>query len=96
MVIPAKKFDIIKKVGNHYVSEFTNGEHFVVIDVLNGDDTAVVLKPDGTLGTLCYPEEYEVVTTADELLNKLHDESVKLTINLDEFKPRTKFFDNKK
>jgi hypothetical protein len=71
--MPAKKGYIIKKIDSHYVSEIDNGEHFVVLDVYNGDDTAVVLKKDGTIGTLCFPEEYEVVGTIDGLLKIFND-----------------------
>lgn len=67
--IPAKVGDIIKKVGSHYYSELQDGEHFVVLDVFSGDDTAVVLGKDGKLKTLCFPEEYEVVGTVEELMN---------------------------
>ena len=67
--IPAKVGDIIKKVESHYYSEVQDGEHLVVLDVYSGDDTAVVLGKDGRLKTLCFPEEYEVVGTVEEIVN---------------------------
>jgi hypothetical protein len=68
-MIPAKKGDIVKKIDSHYKNEISTGEHFVVLDVYNGDDTAVVLLPNGELGHLCFPEEYEVVDTVDDKIN---------------------------
>ena len=73
MIMPAKKGYIVKKIDSHYASEIETGEHFVVLDVFNGDDTAVVLKKDGTIGTLCFPEEYEVVGTVGGLLKIFND-----------------------
>lgn len=68
--IPAKVGDVIKKVPSGYLSEVKDGDHFVVLDVYDGDDTAVVLGRDGKLYTIVYPEEYEVVGTVRELLDK--------------------------
>ncbi|WP_144509887.1 hypothetical protein [Bacillus sp. FJAT-22090] len=70
--IPAKKNDIIKKVESHYYSELENGEHFVVLDVFNGDNTAIVLGKDGELKSLSYPEEYEVVGRTRDLVDEMH------------------------
>lgn len=72
--IPAQVGDVIKKVGDHYASEVENGDHFVVLNVFSGDDTAVVLGRDGKLTTIVYPEEYEVVGKAQDLVDEMYNE----------------------
>jgi hypothetical protein len=71
-MIPAKKGDIVKKIDSHYKNEIPNGQHFVVLDVYNGDDTAIVLLPNGELGILCFPEEYEVVGKVVNMLQRFN------------------------
>lgn len=71
--IPAQAGDVIKKVPSYYASPVVNGEHFVVLDVFNGDNTAVVLGRDGKLTTIVYPEEYEVVGKVQDLINEMHE-----------------------
>lgn len=73
--IPAKKDDIIKKVPSGYLSKVKDGDHFVVLDVYDGDSTAVVLGRDGKLYTIVYPEEYEVVGTVAEFIGKKDNRS---------------------
>lgn len=73
--IPAQVGDVIKKVESYYASDLVDGEHFVVLDVLNGDDTAVVLGRDGKLKTLACPEEYEVVGKAQDLVDEMYAKS---------------------
>lgn len=75
--IAAQVGDVIKKVESHYTSDVEDGEHFVVLDVFNGDDTAVVLGRDGKLKTLVYPEEYEVVGRVQDLVDELYREIYK-------------------
>lgn len=70
--IPAKVGDVIKKVESYYASDVVDGEHFVVLDVLNGDNTAIVLDKDGKLKSLCYPEEYKVVGRAQNLVDEMY------------------------
>lgn len=77
-LIAAQVGDVIKKVPSHYMSDLVDGEHFVVLDVFNGDDTAVVLGRDGKLKTLAFPEEYEVAGKAQDLVDEMHDRSKKL------------------
>lgn len=71
--IPAKVGDVIKKMSSYYASDLADGEHFVVLDVFSGDDTAVVLGRDGKLKTLSYPEEYEVAGVAQNLVDEMYD-----------------------
>lgn len=73
--IPAGVGDIVKKVASHYASDLVDGEHFVVLDVFSGDDTAVVLGRDGKLKTLSYPEEYEVVDSVQNMIDKMSEDS---------------------
>lgn len=65
--ISAKVGDIIEVIPSHYETEFKVGDRYIVIGVFSGDSTAVVMKKDGKIGTLCFPEEYIVVDTADNL-----------------------------
>lgn len=81
--IPAMAGDVIKKVESHYYSEIQNGEHFVVLDVLNGDSTAIVLDKNGKLTSLSYPEEYEVIGKAQDLVNEMHSEMKKSSKELE-------------
>lgn len=83
--IAAQVGDVIKKVESHYASDVEDGECFVVLDVFNGDDTAVVLGRDGKLKTLVYPEEYEVVSKAQDLVDEMY---AKMKKNSDEFNAR--------
>lgn len=81
--IPAKVGDVIKKVESHYYSKVTDGDHFVVLDVLNGDNTAIVLDKNGKLVSLCYPEEYEVVGRAQDLVDKKNSDARKRSLEGD-------------
>lgn len=81
--IPAKVGDVIKKVESHYYSEIQNGEHFVVLDVLNGDSTAIVLDRDGKLTSLSFPEEYEVICKAQDLVNEMYSDMRKSSEELE-------------
>lgn len=65
--IPAKIGDIIEVIPSHYATQFKVGDRYIVIGVFSGDNTAVVMKKNGKIGTLCFPEEYIVVDTADNL-----------------------------
>jgi hypothetical protein len=69
-MIPAKIGDIVKKIDSHYKNEITNGQRFVVLDVDNVDDTAIVSLPSGELGILCFPEEYEVVGKLGNMIQR--------------------------
>ena len=71
---PAKKGDIIRKIPSRYISEteIQDGDHYVVLDVFNRDNTAIVLGRDGKLNFLTFPEEYEVVGDAQELVNECY------------------------
>ena len=73
---PAKKYEVIRKTKSAYVGLVEDGHHFVVVDVLN-DDTAVVVGLDGSLKYLCYPEEYVVVTSAQELVDAENEKTHK-------------------
>lgn len=75
--IPAKVGDVIKKVPSEYQSDVKDGDHFVVLDVYDGDDTAVVLGADGKLYTLVYPEEYEVVGTTIDFIKRGNKDELK-------------------
>lgn len=82
MCKPAKKGDVIEVIESHYVCEFKVGERFVALDVFNGDDTAVVMDKDGKIGTLCFPEEYNVVDTAENLVKQwIEENTVKVPDN---------------
>lgn len=70
--IAAQIGDVIKKVPSHYTSDLVDDEHFVVLDVFNGDDTALVLGRDGKLKTLVFPEEYEVIGRAQDLVDEMY------------------------
>jgi len=76
MYKPAKKGDIIEVIESHYVCEYKVGERFVALDVFNGDDTAVVMDKDGKIGTLCFPEEYIVVDTAENLVKQWAEQNI--------------------
>ena len=73
---PAKKYDIIRKTRSVFVGLVEDGHHFVVVDVLD-DYTAVVVGLDGSLKYLVYPEEYEVVGTAEELVRQSNEQTHK-------------------
>lgn len=63
---PAKQFDIVEVIESPYQNDCKIGERFVALDVFNGDDTVISMRPDGTLVSLCFPEDYVVIGNVDE------------------------------
>lgn len=61
----AVKFDIVEVIPSPYENGCNVGEKFVVLDVLD-DGTIMTMDKDGSLISLCYPEDYEVVSNVDE------------------------------
>lgn len=74
---PAKKFDIVEVTESPYDNGCKIGERFVVLDVLNGDDTVISMKPDGSRVSLCYPEDYKVVSSVEEFNRKWKEEHLR-------------------
>lgn len=67
--------DIVEKIEYaNYQSNLKVGDQFVVIDVYNGDWTAVVMTNEGKIETLCFPEEYKVVGTVAEKVAEFYGE----------------------
>jgi hypothetical protein len=77
--------DIVEVLKSHYYCEEDIGSKHVVVDVLNGDSTAMIINSKGELVSLAFPEEYEVVGTVRELLKKSDENSIKMEINLNDF-----------
>jgi len=75
--IPAKKGDVIEVIDSHYANSFKVGDRYVVIDTFNGDDTAIVMKTNGEIGTLCFPEEYAVIDSGANIYEKWFEKTVK-------------------
>jgi len=74
---PAKPNDIIEVIAYpHYECRQKEGERFVVLDVFNGDGTALIMDKDGRIDDLAYPEQYKVVESADSLVNKWRQKNI--------------------
>lgn len=72
----AKKGDIIEVIESHYMCKYKVGERFVALDVFNGDDTAVIMDKDGEIGTLCFPEEYIVIDSSENLVKQWAEQNI--------------------
>lgn len=66
---PAKQFDIVEVTEGPYKNDCKVGERFVALEVLSGDYTVISMKSDGNWISLCYPEEYVVVSNVEEFNN---------------------------
>lgn len=64
----AEPGDIIMKTGTHYASSVPNGNHYVVIEVLD-DASAIILDIDGELKSLAHPEEYKIIEKLQDKLD---------------------------
>lgn len=70
--LPAVAGDIIEVIESHYACSCEVGERYIVLGVMD-DDTAFVLHPDGSVRSLCFPEEYIVVDTMENCFQeKMH------------------------
>lgn len=75
---PAKPHDIIEVFAYpHYECHQKEGERFVVLDVFNGDGTALIMDKDGHIYDLAYPEQYKVVESANSLVNWWRQKNIK-------------------
>lgn len=63
---PAKQFDIVEIIEGPYQNEYKVGERFVALEVLKGDYTVISMGSDGNWISICYPEEYIVVSNVEE------------------------------
>ena len=75
--IPAKVGDVIKAVESHYISSLKTDIYFVALDVLD-DNTAIVMDNKGSIHSLAFPEEYEVVNNTGEKLKEYYDRKKKI------------------
>lgn len=63
---PAKQFDIVEVMEGPYQNECKVGERFVALEVLSGDYTVISMNSEGNWISLCFPEEYVVVSNVEE------------------------------
>ena len=65
---PAKELDVVEVIESHYVNDGVKvGEKYVVLAVYNGDYTVVSMNSKGESIHLCYPEEYLVIGSLEDV-----------------------------